>query len=169
MLPLSLSIASSARVSYWMGAGHAAQANALARAAVKLTVCVALVASTTMALLAIPIAHVYSSSPQVAKLGAGLLLFVALYHAADAWQAIGCFLLRCWRITVMPLIVYGFTLWGLGLGGGMILAYEGLGSIAAWQQPAAFWLMGFFALCLAASAFHWRIWQLTKQPISSPS
>lgn len=163
MLPLSLSIASSARVSYWMGAGNTAQAGALARAAVKLTVGVALAASSAMALLALPIANLYSSSPDVAKLGAGLLLFVALYHVADAWQTIGCFLLRCWRITVMPLVVYGFTLWGLGLGGGFMLAYQGFGGVAAWQQPAAFWLMGFVALCLAASAFQRRIWQLTRQ------
>jgi multidrug resistance protein, MATE family len=171
MLPLSLSlsIASSARVSYWMGAGDAAQAGAVARAAVKLTVGVALVASTVMALLAIPIANLYSGNPEVAKLGAGLLLFVALYHVADAWQTIGCFLLRCWRITVMPLVVYAFTLWGLGLGGGFALAYQGIGGFAAWQQPAAFWLMDFAALCLAATAFQWRIWQLTKRPVSSQS
>jgi multidrug resistance protein, MATE family len=162
MMPLSLSIASSARVSYWIGAGDAAQARRLARAAVWLTIGVALLASSLMAMLAIPIARLYSSSPEVARLGAGLLLFVALYHVADAWQAIGCFLLRCWRITIMPMLVYGVALWGLGLGGGFVLAYRGFAGIAAWQQPAALWLMSFVALCLAASAFHWRIWRLTK-------
>jgi multidrug resistance protein, MATE family len=165
MLPLSLSIASSARVSYWMGAGLTVQAGALARAAVKLTVGVALVASAVMVGLAAPIASLYSPSTEVAGLGAGLLMFVALYHVADAWQTIGCFLLRSWRITLMPLAVYGVTLWGLGLGGGYLLAYQGVGIIAAWQQPAAFWCMGFLALCLAASAFQWCIWQLTKPPI----
>jgi multidrug resistance protein, MATE family len=165
MLPLSLSIASTARVSYWMGAGDLAQAGRLARAAIALTVGLGILASAFVAVLAIQIAHLYSANPEVAKLGAGLLLFVALYHVADAWQTIGCFLLRCWRITVMPLVVYGLTLWGLGLGGGFILAYQGSGGIAAWQQPSAFWLMGFIALCLAASAFHWRIWRLTKPAI----
>jgi multidrug resistance protein, MATE family len=162
MLPLSLSIASCARVSYWMGVGDAAQSQRLTRAAIGLTVGVALVASVLMALLAIPIARSYSSSPEVARLGAGLLVVVALYHVADAWQTIGCFLLRCWRITVMPMLVYSVALWGLGLGGGFVLAYRGFAGIAAWQQPAAFWLMGFVALCLAASAFQWRIWRLTK-------
>jgi multidrug resistance protein, MATE family len=162
MMPLSLSIASSSRVSYWMGAGDAMQAQRLARAAVWLTVGVALLVSSVMAMLAVPIARLYSSSPEVARLGATLLLLVALYHVADAWQTIGCFLLRCWRITVMPMMVYSVALWGLGLGGGFALAYRGFAGIAAWQQPAAFWLMGFVALCIAASAFHWRIWQLTK-------
>ncbi len=162
MLPLSLSIASSARVSYWIGAGDSAKAGALARGALLLTVAIAMMTSVLTALLAQPIARLYSSSAEVAHLGAGLLLFVALYHAADAWQTIGCFLLRCWRISVMPMIVYGFALWGLGLGGGFMLAYAGLGDIAAWQRPSAFWLMGFFALCIAASIFHWRIWQLTS-------
>jgi MATE family multidrug resistance protein len=162
MLPLSLSIASSARVSYWMGAGDARQAHLLARAAVWLTISVAMVASTAMAILAVPIARMYSSSAEVASLGSGLLLLVALYHVADAWQTIGCFLLRCWRITVMPMLVYAVALWGLGLGGGFALAYRGFAGVAAWQQPAAFWLMGFWALCLAAVAFQGRIWQLTK-------
>ena len=164
MMPLSLSIASSARVSYWMGAGDVAKAGAVARAAVWLTVAVALLASLATALLAIPISRLYSSSAEVAHLGAGLLMFVALYHLADAWQTIGCFLLRCWRITVMPMVVYSIVLWGLGLGGGFMLAYQGIAGYAAWQQPAAFWLMGFFALCIAASAFQWRIWQLIPFP-----
>jgi multidrug resistance protein, MATE family len=171
MLPLSLSIASSARVSYWMGAGDAAKAGALARAAMKLTVSVAVLASSVVALLAIPIANLYSGSPEVARLGAALLLFVALYHVADAWQTIGCFLLRCWRITVMPLVVYAITLWGLGLAGGYVLAYQGALGLEAWQQPSAFWIMGSVALCLAAGAFQWRIWQLTepfKLQASSP-
>jgi multidrug resistance protein, MATE family len=145
-----------------MGVGDLRQAQRLARAAVWLTIGVALLASMLMATLAIPIARLYSSNPEVARLGAGLLLLVALYHVADAWQTIGCFLLRCWRITVMPMLVYSVALWGLGLGGGFMLAYQGVAGIAAWQQPAAFWLMGFLALCLAASAFQWRIWQLTK-------
>ena len=162
MLPLSLSIASGARVSYWMGAGQPERAGALARAALLLTVGIALAASLMTVLLAQPIARAYSSSSEVAELGAKLLLFVALYHTADAWQAIGCFLLRCWRITVMPMVVYGIVLWGLGLGGGFILAYRGIAGFAAWQHPSAFWLMGFFALCIAASLFHWRIWQLTR-------
>jgi multidrug resistance protein, MATE family len=162
MLPLSLSIASSARVSYWFGAGDAQLAHRLARGAVLLTVCIALVASSVMALLSIPVANLYSKSPEVARLGSGLLLFVALYHVADAWQTIGCFLLRCWRITVMPLIVYAIALWGLGLGGGFALAYGGFLGFAAWQEPSAFWLMGAIALSLSACAFTWRIWKLTQ-------
>jgi MATE family multidrug resistance protein len=162
MLPLSLSIASCARVSYWMGAGHFELAQRLARAALGLTVGIALLASVLMAAMAFPIANLYSNTAEVARVGAGLLLWVALYHVADAWQTIGCFLLRCWRITVMPMLVYSVALWGLGLGGGFMLAYQGFAGIAAWQQPAAFWLMGFVALCLAASAFQWRIWRLTE-------
>jgi multidrug resistance protein, MATE family len=115
-----------------------------------------------MALLAVPIAQAYSQSAEVAKLGAALLLFVAVYHVADAWQTIGCFLLRCWRITVMPFVVYAIALWGLGLGGGFALAYRGFLGHTAWQSPSAFWLMGAIALSLAALAFSMRIWQLTK-------
>jgi multidrug resistance protein, MATE family len=161
MFPLSLSIASSARVSYWMGANQRELAQSLARSAVALTVGVAVVLALVVALLAAPIARLYSGSLEVAKLGGTLVMFVALYHVADAWQAVGCFLLRCWRITLMPMLVYAAALWGLGLGGGYLLAYEGLAGFAAWQQPAALWLMGCLALLLAGAAFQRRIWQLT--------
>lgn len=163
MFPLSLSIASSARVSYWMGAGDAALAGSLARTAVKLTVSIAAVTSLLVALLATWIAKLYSGDAEVAALGASLLLFVALYHVADAWQTIGCFLLRSWRITVMPMLVYLITLWAMGLGGGYEVAYGDLPAALSWRDPAAFWLMGFVALSLAGSAFQWRIWQLTPR------
>ena len=120
-----------------------------------------MMAGAVVALLANPIASLYSDNTEVARLGAHLLLFVALYHVADAWQTIGCFLLRCWRMTVMPMAVYAVTLWAFGLGGGYLLAYEGFFGTGAWQEPTAFWLMGFVALGLAASAFQWRIWRLT--------
>jgi len=162
MFPLSLSIASSARVSYWMGAGDRMLAASLARSAVKLTVIVAITASLTLVILAVPVARLYSGDVEVASLGASLLIFVAIYHVADAWQTIGCFLLPCWRITVMPFFVYLATLWALGLGGGYLLAYGELPWVDAWNRPHAFWFMGFVALCAAAYAFQWRIWRLTR-------
>jgi multidrug resistance protein, MATE family len=167
MLPLALSISSVSRVSYWMGAGNTELAHRLARLAVGLTVGVAIFANGVMLLLSQQIASAYSSSPQVANTASGLLLFVALYHMADAWQTIGCFLLRCWRITVMPMFVYALTLWAVGLGGGFLLAYRGVAGLAAMQHPSAFWIMGALAMSLAALVFMKRIWSLTRGPVAS--
>jgi MATE family multidrug resistance protein len=46
------------------------------------------------------------------------------------------------------MMVYGSMLWGVGLSGGYLLAYEGIGNIAPTQSPDAFWLMSVIALVL---------------------
>ena len=82
-----------------------------------------------------------------------LLVWVAVYHVADALQALCAFLLRCYQIAVAPLILYGVLLWGLGLYGGYRLAYVGVFGYAATQTASSFWLastvaIGLVALCL---------------------
>ena len=116
MVPLSLAIATSARVSYWRGAGQAAHARQAVYIGFRLLalICIALAAIVFIANHWI--ASVYSNDAQVVMAAAGLLGWVALYHLADAVQTLCIFLLRCFRITLAPLVVYGVMLWGVGLG-----------------------------------------------------
>ena len=63
-------------------------------------------------------------------------------------------MLRSYRITVAPLVVYCVLLWGLGLGGGYLVAYSDTGvwsSMAA--SPTAFWACSALALLVTAAAF----------------
>jgi len=50
-------------------------------------------------------------------------------------------------------VLYCALLWGLGLGGGYLLAYRGFGTWAAMPSPLAFWLMGALALAVTAGLF----------------
>ena len=155
MVPLSIAIASSARVSFWRGAGQPEQA---ARAVWTGFWLAALSAIGLFAILMIAntsLAGLYSRSPAVSVLASSLLLWVAVYHLGDAMQAVCAFLLRCYRITLTPLLLYGVTLWGLGLLGGYTLAYKGIGSWPALPSATSFWAassagMMLVALCLAA-------------------
>jgi MATE family multidrug resistance protein len=70
---------------------------------------------------------------------------VALYHLADAMQALCVFVLRSYRVAVAPLVVYCVLLWGVGLVGGYLLAYAASGPGRA-ASPAAFWAASSFAL-----------------------
>lgn len=153
MVPLSLSIATSARVSYWLGAGDAALARRACARGFELTVLFALLFAGAMAALRWQLAAVYSANPAVIALGATLLLATALYHFADALQTLCVFVLRCYHVTVMPLALYCALLWGMGLGGGYLLAYRGIGPWGAMASPLAFWLMGAAALALTAGLF----------------
>lgn len=161
MVPLSLAIATSARVSFWLGARDAAKARHACRLGFELTVLCALLFATAMLTLRFQLANVYSDNPAVVALAATLLLVVAVYHLADALQTVCVFVLRCYRVTLAPLVIYCTMLWGIGLGGSYLLAYRGLGPWPAMQSPLAFWLMSAGALVMAAALFgallHWTM------------
>lgn len=153
MMPLSMAIACSARVSFWLGAGKPDYARRVVYMGLKLT---ALLACTLAAIISIAgqfVASWYSSNPEIIALASSLLVWVAFYHVADAIQALCAFLLRCYRITLAPLALYGALLWGLGLYGGYRLAYLGLAGTAATQSASSFWAastvaIGLVAICL---------------------
>ena len=153
MTPLSLGIATSARVSFWLGAGDAAKARHACRLGFELTALCALFYAAAMALLRDQLANVYSDNPAVIAMAGALLLAVAAYHVADAVQTLCVFVLRCYRVTLAPLVIYCTMLWGVGLGGSYLLAYHGLGPWAAMQSPLAFWIMSAAALALTALLF----------------
>lgn len=154
MVPLSLGIAISARVSWWRGAGNEAQAQALAWLGVKIALVSGLVLSGSLLVARHAIPHVYTADPGVIALTSALLLWVALYHAADSIQCVCIFLLRCWRVTVAPLVVYCSLLWGGGLGGGYWLAYKNEATSAYWStNPTSFWIGSAIALALVAILF----------------
>ena len=164
MMPLSLAIATSARVSFWLGAGDAAKARHACRLGFELTALCALLYAGAMITLRHRLANVYSDNPAVMALAAALLLVVAIYHVADALQTLCVFVLRCYRVTLAPLVIYCTMLWGLGLGGSYLLAYRGLGPWAAMQSPLAFWIMSAAALALASLLFGALLrWTMAKQ------
>lgn len=152
MVPLSLAVAASARVSHWRGAGDEGRARRVALQSFRAAALVGLALAAIVFIAKSWIASIYTRQDGVALLAAALLGWVALYHLADAAQTVAVFVLRCWRVTLAPLLVYCALLWGLGLLGGYVLAYRGLGPLAAQQSPVAFWQAAAGALLLAAAA-----------------
>ncbi|MBC7378541.1 MAG: MATE family efflux transporter [Burkholderiaceae bacterium] len=165
MMPLSVGIATSARVSYWLGAGDHKRARAAIRTGFKLVLLASVVlAGLTLGLRA-AIASVYVTNPAVIALAAGLLAWVAVYHLADATQALCVFVLRCYRVTIAPLAVYCVILWGLGLAGGYVLSYHGLAGWPARPEPSTFWITSAAALALTAVIFVALLWRAVKQGV----
>ncbi len=126
MVPLALGIASSARTGYWLGAGQAHKARRAAGLGIALAIGTALMGAGLLFLGREQVAKAFSTDPGVVQAATAWLGWVALYHLADAVQAVCAFLLRCYRITLMPLLIYTALLWGVGLYGGYLLAYRGL-------------------------------------------
>jgi MATE family multidrug resistance protein len=70
-----------------------------------------------------------------------------LYHLGDALQAVAVNALRGYKKSVVPMVIYGTLLWGLGLGGGILLGLTGtfgpaLGAPGFWiAAVASLWLV----------------------------
>ena len=163
MVPLAIGIATSARTSYWLGAGQPHQARHAVGLGFMLVLGCAVMLTGTLIAVRDPLVRLYARSPEVIALAVPLLFWTAAFHLFDGLQALGVFILRCFRITLTPFLIYGMLLWGLGLYGGYQLAYHGLGPWPAMQSPAAFWIAGMVALTLAALIFWLMIWQVLKR------
>ena len=157
MMPLAMGIAASARTGYWLGAGEALRARQTALLGLRMAVLTALVSAALLVLFRQPLAHAISTDPLVAGMAATWLLWVAVFHLADAVQGVCVFLLRCWRITLSPLLIYAGLLWGVGLWGGYRLTYHGLGPWPAQASVGSFWAAATLALSLVAVIFVWRL------------
>jgi MATE family multidrug resistance protein len=153
MVPLALGIACSARVGFWIGANEYGHAEKAARTGLKLTLLLALVLSSALAFGKDGLASLFSSDVVVTMAAASVLGWVALFHLVDAIQAVCAFVLRCYKITLLPLIIYSIMLWGVGLWGANVWAYHGLGPFNSRPEVSTFWAASSFALSLVSLAF----------------
>ena len=161
MVPLALGIASSARTGYWLGAGQAHKARRAAGTGIGLAIGAALLGASLLFMGRETLANAFSNDPSVVQAATVWLSWVALYHLADAVQAVCAYLLRCYRITVMPLLVYTALLWGVGLYGGYRWAYQGI-DWAGWPLRASvdtFWITSTAALALVSALFAAMVWR----------
>ena len=163
MVPLALSIASSARVSYWLGADDIHRARQTLRTGLMWVVGMGCLLAALIGWQREAIADCYTLSPQVAALASDLLLWVALYHLADSVQVFCVFTLRSYGVTVLPLMTYTLLLWGLGLAGGYVVAYEHHDFFKfSWmisESPISFWQTSSVALGLTALVLISVLWR----------
>jgi MATE family multidrug resistance protein len=164
MVPLSLSIASSARISFWMGANQVHKARHALRTGLGLVLLMCISLSLLLWTQRMALASFYTQSPEVAALAATLLAWLVLYHLADAIQVFCVFALRSYGVTFVPLVTYTLLLWGVGLAGGYEVAYAWPEDVAAlpWltpQSPMAFWQTSSLALCFTAALLLGILWR----------
>jgi MATE family multidrug resistance protein len=165
MVPLALGIASSARTGYWIGAGQALKARRAAGLGIVLAIGAALIGAALLYMGREVVAQAFSNDAQVVQAASVWLAWVALYHLADAVQAVCAFVLRCYRITLRPLLIYTALLWGVGLYGGYLWAYQGGGSV--WPMRASvdtFWITSTAALAVVSVLFAAMVWHASRPP-----
>jgi len=97
------------------------------------------------------VVQLYTHDAAVVAAALPLLAWVALFHTADAAQAVASFVLRAYRIATLPMIIFAVSLWGVGLGGGYVLAFDLTGlTPPALRGARGFWVASTAGLVLAA-------------------
>lgn len=153
MTPMSIGIACATLVAQALGAGDARGAQRLSRHGVLGAGLLALLYAALVLALRTPVVSLYTDDPRVIAAAASLLGIVALYHVCDAFQITAAFVLRAYKVAVIPTLIYAFALWGVGLGGGYWLGFDVPGWVpAAWQGARGFWIANTASLGIAALA-----------------
>ncbi len=153
MMSLAIGNATGTLVAQRIGAGEKAVAWQLGWHGIALGSGVALVVGLSIYALRVPVLGLYTNNAAVVAAALPLLAWVAWFHLADAGQTLAAFVLRAWHVTRAPLAIYAFAVWGVGLGGGYLLA-EGYwsGTPAGLRGAPGYWLAATVGLVLTALA-----------------
>ena len=149
MVPLSLGIATSVLVAQSLGAGDPKVARRAALRGFRVAMVIAVAAASLLWLLRESIAGLYTNDPAVAAVALSLLGLAALFHLFDAGQGVAAFVLRGYKSTFWPMVIYGLALWGVGLGGGYWIGLNP-SPLGPPRGPAGFWEAATVALAIAA-------------------
>lgn len=147
MMPLSIGHASLVLVGHALGAGDPATARHTGLVGIALGLGVASLVSLGLWTQAADIAALYTPDAQVRTAAAGLIAIIAAYHLVDALQTVVVNILRGYKRTVVPMVIYVVSLWGVGLGGGYLLGLTDLAGPA--RGAAGFWIAATASLLLA--------------------
>lgn len=149
MLPLALGSATGVLVGQALGAGNSRRARHAGLLGLALGGGIAAIISAAIGFGAAPLARVYTTDARVAAAAATLLAIVAVYHVADAMQAVMAQVLRGYKRSMAPMLIYAVALWGVGLGGGYLLGLTDAFGVA--RGAAGFWIAGTASLALAGA------------------
>ncbi len=122
MLPLAIGNAASVLVGQAIGGGDFARARSIGITGIAMAFGIGACVGSLVYLSSDMIAAIYSPDAQVIAIAASLLSIVAVYHCLDAVQAVVINVLRGYRRALVPMFCNAFALWGVGLGGGYLIA-----------------------------------------------
>ncbi|KLU20795.1 multidrug transporter MatE [Caballeronia mineralivorans PML1(12)] len=159
MTPLSIGVASATLVSQALGAQRFDAARSLARHGIALSCGIACVYGVMLFVLRPYLLEAYTPDSQVIAAAMPLLAIVVFYHFFDALQITTAFVLRAYKVAVVPTVIYAVALWGIGLGGGYLLGFDVGGYAPSWLQGArGFWVANAVSLGAAGMGLflYWR-------------
>lgn len=167
MVPMALGSATGVVVGQALGAGDSRRARHAGLLGLAVGCVTAVVLGAAIGFGAVPLARAYTSDAQVAAAAAALLAIVAFYHLADSVQAVMAQVLRGYKRSTAPMVIYAVALWGVGLGGGYLLGLTD--TFGAPRGAAGFWMAGVASLSLAGAGVLAYFLRISAQTIPAPA
>jgi MATE family multidrug resistance protein len=159
MVPLSLGMALTLRVSFLVGAEALATAQWLARSTLLLALCIALFYVPLLLLGKTLIASLYSTDADVKDVAIHLLALAAIFQVADVLQVAAISALRGFRDTRIPMLIIFLSFWGVGMPLGYALTFTDI--IAPAMGAAGFWIGLIAGIASACVLLLYRLFKLT--------
>lgn len=172
MLPLAIASATGTLVAQAIGAHDIGRAKRVGYAGIRLAAILSVSTGCLVWLLREVIVRAYTPDPSIAGAALPLFVFIAFYQLFDSVQVTTAFVLRAYKVAVVPTVMYAVALWGVGLGGGYLLGLDPLGtSPAIFHGAAGFWMGNSSSLAVVAAGLLWylRIVQRDAQKRIKPS
>lgn len=169
MMPLAIANASSTLVAQRIGADDLRDARRIGWHGVEIALLMALGMGAAVYLLRPAIVRIYTGDASVIAATLPLLAWVAVFHIADAVQTTAAFVLRAWRIAIVPLVIYVLAIWGVGLGGGYTVAFDTFGwAPDSLRGAQGFWSAATAGLVIASGGMSlFLLWMLRQQRVNS--
>ena len=173
MLPMAVGIASASLTAQAIGAKNMARARQTGRAGLIISLSGAVVVVSLIMAGSPYVLAAYTDDVHVAAMAAALFQIIPYFHVCDAMQCINSYLLRAYKIAVVPLLMQVLALTGIGLIGGWWL---GFGPQAGSLKPildivmpgapagaSSMWLMATMGLGIAALLQYLWYWRVVRQ------
>lgn len=178
MMPMAIGVASASLTAQAIGARNMTLARIRGRAGIVTVMAGALITAAAVMAGRPLIVQVYTDDLKVAAVASTLLQLLPLFHLGDAMQCIGSYLLRAYKIAVVPLLLQVVALTGVGLIGGWSVGFgPATGALAplinlvmpgAPVGAASMWLMAFLGLSLSATLlFVWYRYVVRRYALSA--
>lgn len=161
MMPMATGIATASLVAQAVGANDIARARSTGTAGITLVLIGACLTAFILLTARNPILRAYTNDAEVFLLAAALLQILPFFHIFDSLQCIGSYILRAYKVAVIPLLLQILALTGVGLLGGWWVSFgPGTGLIDPvidWIAPGApkgaagMWLMAMSGLGFSAA------------------
>lgn len=158
MLPLAIASATGSLVAQAIGAGEPETARRISFAGIRLAAILSVSIGCIVWAMRGMIVRAYTPDAEIASAALPLFAFIAFYQLFDAVQVTTAFVLRAYKVALVPTLMYAVALWGVGLGGGYLLGLDPLGvSPSVFHGAAGFWMGNSTSLALVAAGLLWYL------------